>query len=47
MIYRVHKSCDVMTKIARLQIETHEMAPLPWASGLPVAIQWQSSVPGT
>ena len=21
--------------------------PLPWASGLPVAIQWQSSVPGT
>ena len=21
--------------------------PLPWASGLPVAIQWQSNVPGT
>ena len=24
-----------------------EIYPLPWASGLPVAIQWQSSVPGT
>ena len=27
--------------------DTMFIIPLPWASGLPVAIQWQSSVPGT
>ena len=26
---------------------TNRQQPLPWASGLPVAIQWQSSMPGT
>ena len=37
----IHKSPYMAWSVMALAL------PSPWASGLPVAIQWQSSVPGT
>ena len=37
--------CIICTTVISIFIQLK--VPLPWASGLPVAIQWQSSVPGT